>query len=296
MRDDYTGAKPMRAKAARIPGKFAEILCWNEQENRPRQSETLMKSPYLSLALSLSLTILVGCGSSKNGGQTPPPPTSFAESWHFDVSSSSLTIDAALTLSSNSIAGVAHFQSYTASSPCPAFFDDLPLSGTIDGQGHVSIKSSAVMGVVLSLNGVLASDRASLSNGSYQFTGGCMDGATGPLTGVKVKPLTGLYAGTMQGSGNTVNVSAQLTQASQSDREGFFGLSGTVTLENSCAETFTLNGASVVGGVVHLYSNTGTGLEALTGVMDPQAQQIELEDYIYSDDCIAGDRGIVTRQ
>ena len=286
----------MGAKAARIAGKFAEILCWREQENRPRQSETLMKSPYLSLALSLSLTILVGCGSSKNGGQTPPPPTSFAESWHFDVSSSSLTIDAALTLSSNSIAGVAHFQSYTASSPCPAFFDDLPLSGTIDGQGHVSIKSSAVMGVVLSLNGVLASDRASLSNGSYQFTGGCMDGATGPLTGVKVKPLTGLYAGTMQGSGNTVNVSAQLTQASQSDREGFFGLSGTVTLENSCAETFTLNGASVVGGVVHLYSNTGTGLEALTGVMDPQAQQIELYDNIYSGDCIAGAHGIVTRQ
>jgi hypothetical protein len=293
----------MRAKAARIPGKFAEILCWNEQENRPRHSETLMKSPYLSLALSLSFTILVGCGSSSkigggNGGQIPPPPptTSFAESWHFDVSSSLLTIDAALTLSSNSIAGVAHFQSYTASSPCPAFFDDLPLSGTIDGQGNVSIKSSAVMGVVLSLNGVLASDRASLSNGSYQFTGGCVNGTTGPLTGVKVKPLTGLYAGTMQWSGNTVNVSAQLTQASQSDRDGFFGLSGTVTLENSCAETFTLNGASGVGSVVHLYSNTGTGLEMLTGVMDPEAQQIELDDYPYSDDCIAGAHGKVTRQ
>ena len=285
----------MGAKAARIAGKFAEILCWREQENRPRQSETLMKSPYLSLALSLSLIILVGCGRSKNGGKTPPQPTSFAESWHFDVFSSSLTIDAALTLSSNSIAGVAHFQSYTASSPCPAFFDDLPLSGTIDGQGHVSIKSSAVMGVVLSLNGVLASDRASLSNGSYQFTGGC-DGATGPLTGVKVKPLTGLYAGTMLWSGNTVNVSAQLTQASQSDPDGFFGLSGTVALENSCAETFTLNGASVVGSVVHLYSNTGTGLEGLTGVMDPEAQQIELDDYLYSDDCIAGAHGIVTRQ
>jgi len=295
MRDDYTGAKPIRAKAARIPGKFAEILCWNEQESRPRQSETLMKSPYLSLALSLSLTILVGCSSSKNGGQPPPPPTSFAESWHFDVSNSSLTIDAALTLSSNSIAGVAHVQSYTDSSPCPGFFDDVPLSGTIDGQGHVSIKSSAVMGVVLSLNGVLASDRASLSNGSYQFAGGC-DGATGPLTGVRVKPLTGLYAGTMQWSGNTVNVSAQLTQASQSDRDGLFGLSGTVTLTNSCAETFTLNGASVVGAVVHLYSNTGTGLDGLTGVMDPEAQQIELDDYLYSDDCIAGAHGVVTRQ
>jgi hypothetical protein len=242
-----------------------------------------------------AILVLTSCGGSSSSAP-PTRPATFAESWHFDVSSSSLTIDAALTLSSNSITGIAHFQSYTVSDPCPGFFDDLPLSGTIDGQDHVSIKSSAVMGVVLSLNGVLASDHASLSNGSYQFTGGCMDGTTGPLTGVKVEPLTGLYAGTMHWPGNTATVSAQLTQASPSDRHGFFGLSGTVTLENSCAETFTLNGASVVGSVVHLYSNTGTGLEALTGVMDPQAQQIELDDYIYSDDCIADAHGIVTRQ
>jgi hypothetical protein len=256
-----------------------------------------MKSPYLSLALILSLTILAGCGSSnKNGSQNSTPPTSFAESWHFDASGNFLTIDAALTLSPTSVAGVAHFQSYSASGPCPSFFDDFPLSGTIDGQGHVAITSSAVMGVVLSLNGVLASDRASLSNGSYQFTGGCMEGTTGLLTGVQVKPLTGLYAGTMQWSGNTANVSVQLTQSSESDHDGFFVLSGTVTLENSCAETFTLNGASVVGAVVHLYSNTGTGLEGLTGVTDPEAQQIELDDYPYLDDCIAGAHGTVTRQ
>src|ERR1035438_10722348 len=89
--------------------------------------------------MSLSLTILVGCGggnnfwggsSGGNGGQNSPPPSSFAENWHFDVSTSALTIDAALTLSSNSIVGVAHFQSYTAATDCPAFFDDLPLTGT----------------------------------------------------------------------------------------------------------------------------------------------------------------------
>ena len=118
----------------------------------------------------------------------------------------------------------------------------------------------------------------------------------GTLTGVKVKPLTGLYTGTMQWAGNTVNISAQLTQAPTSDRNGFFGLSGTFTVANSCDETFTLNGAVVVGDVVHLYSNTGTGLEGLTGVTDSQAQQIELDDYIYLGDCIAGAHGILTRQ
>jgi hypothetical protein len=277
----------------------------NGEENNRAHQETPVKSSHLRFAASLSLTILVGCGGSSNfgagngggnGGQTLPPPTSFAESWHFDVSSSALTIDAALTLSSNSIVGVAHFQSYTAATACPTFFDDLPLSGTIDGQGHVSIKSSAVMGVVLSLDGALAFDHASLSNGSYRFTGGCVNGVSGPLTGVKVKPLTGLYTGTMQWPGNTVNVSAQLTQALKADKDGFFGLSGTFTVSNTCDETFTLAGASVVGGVVHLYSNTGTNLDGLTGVIDSEAQQIELDDYPYLDDCIAGAHGIVTRQ
>ena len=263
-----------------------------------------MKSTYLLFAVSL-LTILIGCGGGNNfsggnvggnDGQNTPPPTGFAESWHFDVSSSSLTIDAALTLSSNSVVGVAHFQSYTASDPCPSFFDNLALSGTIDGQNRVSIKSSAVMGVTLSLDGALASDHASLLNGNYHFTGGCMNGQTGPLTGVKVKPLTGLYTGTMQWPGHTINISTQLTQALNSDKDGFFPLSGTFTISNSCDQIFTLGGASVVGGVVHLYSNTGTGLEGLTGVMESDAQQVELDDYPYLGDCIAGAHGIITRQ
>jgi hypothetical protein len=270
------------------------------KENDCACQETPVKSLYLRFAMSLSLTILAGCGGGSNivgGNEGLSPLTSFAESWHFDVSNSSLTIDAALTFStSNSIGGVAHFQSYSVSSPCPSFFDNLPLSGTIDGQGHVSIKSSAVMGVVLTLNGGLASDHASLTNGNYHFTGGCMDGQAGPLTGVKVKPLTGLYTGTMQWSGNTVNISAQLTQALESNKDGFFTISGTITVSNSCDETFTLFGASVVGGDVHLYSNTGTGLEGLTGVIDSEAQQIELDDYPYLGDCIAGAHGIATRQ
>jgi hypothetical protein len=149
---------------------------------------------------------------------------------------------------------------------------------------------------VLFLSGVLAPDRESLSSGSYHFTGGCAAADTGTVTGVKVKPLTGLYTGTMQGAGNTLGISTQLTQSTRADSHGFFVLTGTFTVANSCAETFTLNGAVVVGNVVHLYSNSGTGLEGLTGVMDPEAQQIELDDYLYMGDCIAGAHGLVTRQ
>jgi hypothetical protein len=264
-----------------------------------------MKSSWLRSVASLSLTMLVGCGGGSqmgggnNGGssgQNPPPGTSFAESWHFAPASSSPSIEAALILSSTSVAGVAHFQSFSTSSPCPAFFDKFPLSGTIDGQGNLSVKSSPVSGLVLFLTGVLAADRASVSSGSYHFTGGCLAGEIGTLSGVKVKPVTGSYTGTMQGAGHTVDISTQLTQAFTSDKDGFFPLAGTFTVANMCDETFTLNGASVVGNVVHLYSNTGTGLEGLTGVMDSEAQQIELDDYLFLGDCIAGAHGVVTRQ
>lgn len=262
-----------------------------------------MKTAYLSLVVSLALPLLAGCGGGSqtggNGGgigQTPPPVTSFAESWHFAPASGSSSIEAALTLSSTTVVGVGHFQSFNTGSSCPSFFDKFPLSGTIDGQGNLSVKSSSVSGLVLFLTGVLASDRATVSSGSYHFTGGCAASETSTLTGVKVKPLTGLFTGTMQGNGNSVNISTQLTQAATSDADGLFPLAGTFAVANMCDETFTLNGASVVGDVVHLYSNTGTGLEGLTGVTDSEAQQIELDDYLFAGDCIAGAHGIITRQ
>lgn len=264
-----------------------------------------MKISYSSLVVSLSLSFLVGCGggsqmgSGNNGGgngQTTPPVTSFAESWHFASASNSASIEAALTLSSASVVGVGHFQPFNTGSSCPSFFDNLPLSGTIDGQGNLSLKSSTVSGLVLFLTGALAPDRASVSGGSYHFTGGCGAKETGTLTGVKVKPLTGLFTGTMQGFGNSVSISTQLTQTLTSDMDGFFPLAGTFTVANMCDETFTLHGASVVGDVVHLYSNSGTGLEGLTGVTDSEGQQIELDDYLYLGDCIAGAHGIITRQ
>lgn len=262
-----------------------------------------MKIQCLSVAVILS-SLLVGCGGGSqmaggnNGGngQTTPPVTSFAESWHFAPPSNSVSIEAALTLSSTTVVGAGHLQSFNTGSSCPSFFDNFPLSGTIDGQGNFSVKSSPKSGLVLFLTGVLATDRASVSSGSFHFTGGCAAAETGTLTGVKVKPLTGLFTGTMQGNGNSVSISTQLTQATTSDTDGFFPLAGTFTVANMCDETFTLNGASVVGDVVHLYSNTGTSLEALTGLTDSESQQIELDDYLFSGDCIAGAHGIVTRQ
>jgi hypothetical protein len=263
-----------------------------------------MKSFWSRSAATLSLAILVGCGGGgiqtgggNNGGTLPPRASSFAESWHFESASGSPSIEAALTLSATTVVGIAHFQSFTTSSPCPAFFDNFPFSGTIDGQGNLSIKSSPVSGLVLFLTGVLAPAGGTISNGSYHFTGGCAAGETGTLAGVRIQPLRAVYSGTMHGGGTPVNVSTQFVQSLTSDSDGFFRLSGTFTVTNRCDEIFTLNGAEVVGNAVHLYSNTGSQLEGLTGVLlDSEAQQIELDDYLFLDDCIAGAHGVVTSQ
>lgn len=264
-----------------------------------------MKSSHLLSVVGVLLAVLLGCGGGgKMGGggnNPPPPPNTFAENWHFDtvsnLSAIPPTVNAALTLSSNTVAGGAHIAFQGSSGNCYDFFDNVPLSGTIDAGGTVSVKSSAMAGQVFSFTGFLTADRSSLSSGNYTFSGGCANGEGGQLTGAKYKPLTGLYAGTMQWSGNTVSVSTQLTQASTSGSDGFFVLTGTVVVDNAaCPASFTLNGASVVGNVVHLYSNTDSGLEGLTGIVDSEAQQIELDDYLYLGDCIAGAHGIVTRQ
>ena len=262
-----------------------------------------MKILYLRLVVSLSLPLLVGCGGGGqmggNGGgisQTPPPVTSFAESWHFASASGSSSIEAALTLSSSSVVGVGHFQSFTTSSPCPSFFDSFPLSGTIDGQGNcIGQVISGVWSCAVpdrrarARPGICFERKLSLH---WRVCGGRNGHADRSESQTAHRTL---YRHHARGRKFSQHLYA-LTQALTSDKDGLFPLAGTFTVANMCDETFTLNGASVVGDTVHLYSNTGTGLEGLTGVMDSEAQQIELDDYLFLGDCIAGAHGIITRQ
>ena len=262
-----------------------------------------MKILYLSLVVSMSLPLLVGCGggSQMGGGKGEATAKLLHQSPALRKAGISHPRRIHRVLKPLSLCRLPQLWEWHTSNPSLPPVLALASSVTFLFPGpstarNLSVKSSPVSGLVLFLSGVLASDRASVSSGSYHFTGGCAAQETGTLAGVKVKPLTVLFSGNPAIVREYSQLSTQLTQATMSDQDGLFPLTGTVTLANMCDGAFTLNGASVVGEVVHLYSNSGTGLDGLTGVTDSEAQQIELDDYLYSDDCIAGAHGLVTRQ
>src|SRR5215813_4218482 len=73
----------------------------------------------------------------------------------------------------------------------------VPVSGTISaGSDNVSLTSSAVAGQVLTIVGVMSSDRKALLNATYAIEGGCGNGEHGTMTGFLVPSFTNAYTGT----------------------------------------------------------------------------------------------------
>jgi hypothetical protein len=73
-----------------------------------------------------------------------------------------------LSLTSDKFVGTA----YNLGAVCFGLNDPIPLSGTIDSSGNTAVTSAAVDGQVLSITGVVAPDRSSISQGTYAFQGG----------------------------------------------------------------------------------------------------------------------------
>jgi hypothetical protein len=240
-----------------------------------------MKCAIVFTALGLFTMMLVGCGGKIGNSASTP-----ADNWQFlltpDSSAVPLAndIEAILHLTSSQILGTAHIiaAGYVGSDPCYDLSQDIPLTGSIDSQGNIKVTSSSVNGQVLAFTGVLASDRASVSLGNYTFKGGCADGHSGLLTGIKFKPLVGVYAGTLDPGRNNVAVSANLTQSSGAT--GSFQVNGTVTYTSpTCSEEFTITKSFLAGRVIDLSLTAKDGLTTFVyGNVDSLASQIALAD------------------
>ena len=176
----------------------------------------------------LLVASLIGCGSgnpianpNSTTGSSSTALSTPADNWQFLLKPASSDvplandIEAVLSLTPDKFVGTARIigAAYPNSDPCYNIADPIPLSGTIDAQGNISVTSAAIRGQVLSFRGVLASDRSSVSLGTYTFKGGCADGQSGLLTGVKFKPIGGVYSGTLGATNSSIAVSADLTQS-----------------------------------------------------------------------------------
>jgi hypothetical protein len=263
-----------------------------------RLRSRFIMNPVSVLSLSALLTAsLIGCGS---GNQIAPnsttvssptataTPASPADNWEFLLTPASSEvvlandIEAIVRLTPDKFVGTARIiaAAYPNAGPCYNIVDPIPLSGTIDAQGNLSVTSAAVRGQVLSFTGVLAPDRSSVSLGTYAFKGGCADGHSGLLTGVKFKPIAGVYAGTLTATNSSIAVSSDLTQLS-ANPDGFIGVKGTVSYTSSgCTEEFTITQSQLAGRFIQLYLSAKDGTTtSVYGNVNSEGSQIELADY-----------------
>ena len=142
---------------------------------------------------------------------------------------------------------------------------------------------------VLTFTGVLDFARSSISLGNYTFKGGCADGDSGALTGVRFKPVTGIYSGTL---GDTA-VSADLTQSNL----GYLHVSGTVTYTSpTCSEVFAIKESWLAGSYIQLSltAKDGTSTGVYGRVVDSTASQLDLADL--EGGCGSGGYGTLTQQ
>lgn len=242
---------------------------------------------------ALLATSLIGCGAGNqmpaNSG-TAPSPTAFsipADSWQFLLTPTSskfafaTDINAVVSLTPDRFVGTAYIVAapHLNADPCYTLDDPIPLSGTIDAQGNLSVTSAAVRGQVLSFTGVLAPDRSSVSLGNYAFTGGCAAGYSGLLTGVKFKPIAGAYVGTLTAANSSIAVSSNLTQVS-GDPTGYLTVTGTVSYTSpGCTEQFTIATSQLAGRLIllNLSAKDGTKTTAY-GNVNPTGSQLSLAD------------------
>ncbi len=244
--------------------------------------------PILILLLTLTMTACGGAYSATNtgaggnggiggGGGTgggAGTGTVIADNWQLVGPPAGRQIGAALNLTNSTITGSAHIND---GGPCYAIDQGVSLSGTIDPHGNVSVTSSSLSGQVLTFTGVLDSSRSSISLGNYAFTGGCADGESGALTGVKFIPVTGNYSGTL----GSIAVTANLTQSPSIVGTGSLHVTGTVTYSSpTCSEVFTITDSELAGEFIQLSLTATDGTSTTVyGRADSQASQLFLADY-----------------
>lgn len=150
----------------------------------------------------------------------------------------------------------------------------LPSSGYVSTTSLV-LNSFSVNGQYVSMN-LTKDTSAKHLTGAYQVAGGCANGATGTVTGVRYAPITGTYTG--QGN-NTQGLVLTLTQSATPDGNGGSPLSGTAaftgiscfttgavqsSMSSALGSAFTLQIAAADGGSVALQGTFDTGASTLT--------------------------------
>jgi hypothetical protein len=137
---------------------------------------------------------------------------------------------------------------------------DLPVNGTLDAAGNLTITFPIAGGLgTISFNATPPL-RSPLLSGTYQAEGGTCAQASGSLNAFRVQNVTGTYVGIAtqmipipSGPAPTSNVTAVLVQSATPNSDGQFALSGTITSTGACNSTLTFNQGLVYGDTIQSY-------------------------------------------
>ena len=157
----------------------------------------------------------------------------------------------------------------------------LPFHGTIDGP-DLSFYSFPVHGQNVGLTVTVNATDTQMS-GTYSLNSTCANYAGGTLVGTKYAFLAGTYVGSSDNGTADISYSAHLTQNSEANGEGVFGVTGSIVFTGiSCftAGQMTASQGGVIGSTVHLTftsNESGSSQVQLVGTLNPMANVITLQ-------------------
>jgi hypothetical protein len=193
----------------------------------------------------------VGCSTNSVPAAAPVPGV-ISGNWEFAATSSvygATPLGIFFSTTAGAVTGTAQAQAGfdNVCGPCCGgnpFAGVVPkLSGTIDNNGNLALKSTpATDGSVFSVTAKVSSAGV-VGSGTYTIGGGCWKDS-GTISGNELPLLSGTYSGTVTSTntGKTYAVSANLGQTSALNSRGFLQVTGSVAFTGySCITTATVD-------------------------------------------------------
>lgn len=274
-----------------------------------------MFSPRFTLRSALPALLLpfslLGCSSSMKQPASNTTPQSVGGNWELTSSAPQAAalprLAGSFSGNTSAITGLFHT---TATGACITPQTIVSVSGKADSNRHLTLTSAPFgNGSVLTVTGTLATDGRSISDGSYNVAGGsCAFSApegrsATPMIAARYQTISGSYTGSfVDTDGDSLPVTATLTQTTQPDAKGVFHLTGNATFPgNPCLTAPVVTDSTVTGSSLSAtYSEQQAGQAntvVASGTFNQDASVLTITNWTFSGECGADSgTGVLTKQ
>jgi hypothetical protein len=265
---------------------------------------------YLSASSALLLaSLLTACSTAPMGsttGMTGATSSAVALSGNWQISTDPSQaarlpqLSGSLTGTGSAVTGIFHA---TSSNECISPQSKIEVAGSLDEHNVLPLTSAPfASGSILRLIGTVNSGNR-LEVSTYTITGGTCAFSAGATsisaTAHLLQPVSGTYQGTFTDSeGDSLPITATLTQTTQPDSNGVFHVSGGATFDsNECISSPIVADSTVTGNTLSTtYTQQGNTIVA-AGTFDDAATTLTITNWNLDGPCAsASGTGVLTRQ